>query len=249
MRTAHYRGDPYLAPHGLYAWFEEVGGLRPYAGSVEELVELQFSRYHAWLEAIDRAGVERRLLSEIGGGLLKGSSWNPVRINPLGTVELRGLDSNYPEKILAVGALVSAAAERVRRERLTVLPHGDVRAFEVVGETLLVPGFDYLNRDLFRAAMTGGAENKEVASYLDSILGFARAGRGNAEEDGFETLKVADRYQTTEAEILQSFAPPASGRLSDERGLELVREACDELEKQVASLRHQKATKAGVGGD
>ncbi|HEX2097717.1 MAG TPA: glutamate-cysteine ligase family protein [Rubrobacteraceae bacterium] len=249
MRTAHYRGDLYLAPHGLYAWFEEVGGLRPYAGSVEELVELQFSRYHAWLEAIDRAGVERRLLSEIGGGLLKGSSWNPVRINPLGTVELRGLDSNYPEKILAVGALVSAAAERVRRERLTVLPHGDVRAFEVVGETLLVPGFDYLNRDLFRAAMTGGAENKEVASYLDSILGFARAGRGNAEEDGFETLKVAGRYQTTEAEILQSFAPPASGLLSNERGLELVREACDELEKQVASLRHQKATKAGVGGD
>ena len=244
-RTALYRGDPYLAPHGLYAWFEEIGGLRPYAGRVEELVELQFSRYHAWLGAMDRAGVERRLFFEAGGGLLQGSSWNPVRINALGTVELRGLDTNYPEKILAVGALV----ERVHRERLTVLPHEGVRTFEVIGKTLLIPGFSYLSRDLFRAAMTGGAESKEVASYLDSILEFARAGRGNAEENNFENLKAAGRYRTTEAEILRSFTPSASRRLSEERGLELVREACDELEEQVASLRHREATKVGTNGD
>ena len=159
-RTAHYRGNPYLAPHGLYAWFEEVGGLRPYAGSVEELAKLQFSRYHAWLEAMDRAGVARQLFFEMGGGLLEGSSWNPVRLNPKGTVELRGLDSNYPEKILAVGALVNNAAERVRRERLAVLPHEDVRAFEVLGNTLLVPNFEYLNGDLFRAALTGGPRSR-----------------------------------------------------------------------------------------
>jgi len=130
-----------------------------------------------------------------------------------------------------------------------VLPHRDVRAFEVVWETLLVPGFGYLNRDLFRAAMTRGVESKEVVSYLDSILEFARAGRDNAKKDGFETLKAAGRYRTTEADMLRNFAPSASGRLSDERGLELVREACDEVEKQVASLGHQEATKAGVGGD
>jgi hypothetical protein len=119
----------------------------------------------------------------------------------------------------------------------------------VIGETLLIPGFSYLSRDLFRAAMTGGAESKEVASYLDSILEFARAGRGNAEEDGFENLKAAGRYQTTEAEILRSFTPSVSGRLSEKRGLELVRETCDELEEQVASLRHRKATKVGTNGD
>src|SRR5215203_84379 len=248
-RTVFYRGDPDLAPHGLYAQLEQVGGLLPYAFSVEELVEQQFARYHAWLGAMDRAGVERRLFFEAGGGLFQGSSWNPVRINALGTVELRGLDTNYPEKILAVGALVESVVERVRRERLTVLPHEGVRTFEVIGETLLIPGFSYLSRDLFRAAMTGGAESKEVASYLDSILEFARAGRGNAEENNFENLKAAGRYRTTEAEILRSFTSSASRRLSEERGLELVREACDELEEQVASLRHREATKVETNGD
>ncbi len=247
-RTAHYRGDPDLAPYGVYAFFEEVGGLRPYASSLEELVEMQFSRYHAWLGEMDRAGVDRWLFFEMGGGLIQASAWNPVRLNPLGTVELRGLDSNYPEVILAVIVLVSAAAERVRRERLTVLPREGAGAFEVVGETLFVPGFDYLSGDLFRAALTEGVESPGIVSYLDSILDFARAGQETAASSGFEALKPAGSYRSTEGELLRSFATPTP-ELSEERGLRLVLEACDELEEQVTSLHHRKAAKAGANGD
>ncbi|MCA1737845.1 MAG: glutamate--cysteine ligase, partial [Actinobacteria bacterium] len=52
-RTALYRGDPELAPYGLYTRLQEVGGLLPYAESTEEMVEQQFARYHAWLGALD----------------------------------------------------------------------------------------------------------------------------------------------------------------------------------------------------
>jgi carboxylate-amine ligase len=249
VRASHYRGDPHLAPYGVYASFEKVGGLRPYADSAEELVELQFSRYQAWLEAMYRAGVEPRLFFELGGGLLEISSWNPVRLNPKGTVELRGLDSNYPEKILTIATLVNSAAQRVRRERLMVLPQKDIRTFEAVDGTLLVPGFEYLSGALYRAAITGGVQSSEVISYLDSVMRFASAGEEDCEEPRFEGLKAADRYRTVEAEILQRFPPPASGRLSDERGLELVREACDELEKQVTSLYRHKAMKVRINGD
>jgi len=71
------------------------------------------------------------------------------------------------------------------------------------------------------------------------VLKFASAGT----ETDFEGLKAAGRYRTTEAEILRGFPPEASGRLSEERGLELVRQACNELEKQVVSL-HRKPTEA-----
>lgn len=135
VRTTHYRGDLDFAPYGLYAQLKQVGGLLPYASSVEELVEQQFARHHAWLEAIDRAGVERRLFFETGGGLLK-FSWNPVRLNPHGTVELRRIDSNYPETILAISALVGSAATGVWQERLAVLPRKDLTVFEVSGRTL-----------------------------------------------------------------------------------------------------------------
>jgi hypothetical protein len=243
-RTALYRGDPELAPHGLYARLKPVGGLLPYAGSAEELVEQQFARYHAWLETLDRAGIERRLFFEMGGGLLQASSWNPVRLNAHGTVELRGIDSNYPEAVLAISSLVSGAADRVRRESLSVLPWEDLRVFEVAGGTLSVPDFRYLNGELFRAAMTVGTESPAVNSYLDSVLRFSGA------EPGFEALRAGGSYRTTEAGLLYDFASPVSW-ISVERGLELVREACNELEDQITSLRREaaEAAKAGANGD
>ena len=245
-RTALYRGDPELAPHGLYAQLQEVGGLLPYADNAAKLVEQQFARYHAWLAVLDRAGVERRLFSKMGGALLQASSWNPVRLNRHGTIELRGIDSNYPEKVLETCALVSSAADRVRREHLTVVPREDQRVFEVVGDTLLVPDFEYLNGNLFRAAMTEGAGSPEVASYLDSLLRFANPGV----ETGFEGLGGDGLYRTTEDEILQSFGSQVS-RVSGERGLGLVREACSRLEKWVTSFRRgaAEATRAGANGD
>ena len=243
-RTALYRGDPELAPHGLYARLQAVGGLLPYAGSAEDLVEQQFARYHAWLETLDRAGIERRLFFELGGGLLQASSWNPVRLNTHGTVELRGIDSNYPETVLAISSLVSAAADRVRRECLSVLPREDLGVFEVAGDTLSVPSFEHLDDKLFRAAVTGGTESPAVHSYLDSVLRFSGA------ESGFGAFKVGERYRTTEAEILHDIASPVSW-ISVEKGLKLVREACDELEKQVTSLRREaaQAAKAGASGN
>jgi len=42
------------------------------------LVELQFARYYTWLEAMDKAGVERHLFQK-GGSLLK-AAWN-LRLN------------------------------------------------------------------------------------------------------------------------------------------------------------------------
>lgn len=187
-RTALYRGDPVLAPHGLYAQLQQVGGLLPYAGSTKELVEHQLTRYQTWLEALDRAGVERRLFFKTGGGLLKASSWNPVRLNRHGTVELRGIDSNYPKKVLETCTLVKSAADRVRRERLTVVPREGLRVFEVAGNTLYVPGFGYLNGELFHAAMTEGVESPEVVSYLDAAVRFANATAGG--ENGPEVPKA-----------------------------------------------------------
>jgi len=176
-RTLRYRGHPDLAPDGLLANLWEVGGLLPYATDIEALVEQQFASYYAWLLAMDRAGVEHRLFFESGGGLLK-ASWNPVRLNSKGTVELRAIDGNYPKTVLALAALVSTAADRVRREGLAVVPREDLKTFEVAEDVLQVPSFEYLSGELFRAAVSRGLESSEIVSYLDSVVCFAATGRG-----------------------------------------------------------------------
>ena len=237
-RTCYYRGDAKLAPQGVYALLERVGGLPPYATSTEDLVADQFARLRSWLAALDRAGVSHDLFFEEGGGLLSSSSWSPVRLNTHGTIELRGIDSNLPGVVLAICALATRAADRVRREGLKVSPEEGRRTVEVVGGALLVPGFDYMKGELFREAATDGVESPAVAAYLDSVLAFC----GDEEVTG--AFKEGDRYRNVERDLRQSF--PST--LSEEEGLELVRAACDELEREVATLGRARTGEAVADG-
>jgi carboxylate-amine ligase len=244
VRTVHYRGNAAFGWQGVYTDLPQVGALLPYADDAEHLIKQQFDRYEAWLAAMDRAGVERRHFVEAGGDLLR-PAWNPVRLNRQGTLELRGMDSNYLEVTLTVVAMILGTADRVRRDGLEVVPDTGVSAFEVTGDVLRVPGFGRLNGELLRAAVTGGANDETVAAYVDSILDLA------GEDERLAELRrhrrVTGAYPTTEAGILKVY-DAGDGHLSEDEALQLVLEACDELEAQVSRViatQHHEETSAG----
>ncbi|WP_156481700.1 MULTISPECIES: glutamate-cysteine ligase family protein [unclassified Anabaena] len=240
--TIRYRGSEIFGWEGVYTHLQAVGGLRPYAESVESLVELQFERYYAWLEAIDQAGIERHLFLAAGGSLLK-SAWNPIRLNKLGTVEVRCIDSNFPSVTIAIIALLEKLAHRVRSNHLQVKPTKEVCTFELTDEQLLVPDFEYLNGELLYAAATEGVKHPQVKAYVDSVLQFAIADGGEGAKYLTQLRTELDHYQSIEAKILQEFTP-TTAELSRDAGLRLVRECCEQLETQVSWLdtEHPLAT-------
>ncbi len=234
MRTIHYRGSKRFAWQGVYTNLQTVGGLMPYAETIQDMIQQLFDRYHNWLQAMDLAGVERQLFLDSGGELLT-AGWNPIRLNSIGTVELRGADSNYPQVTLALVALISEAANRVRQENITVRPKAGCKIFKLQGQELNVPEFDYLNNELLYAAVTEGIKNTAVKEYLDSILEFSCQ---NDSEVGnylsrFQT--TLGEYTTTEAQLLAKF-PTTTGIISQADGLALVRYCCDRLEEEVNYL-------------
>ncbi|HET7272815.1 MAG TPA: glutamate-cysteine ligase family protein [Rubrobacter sp.] len=232
-RTVHYRGSAIFGWKGVYTDLPQVGALLPYADDAKHLIKQQFDRYEAWLTAMDRAGVERRLFAEAGGDLLR-PAWNPVRLNRQGTLELRGMDSNYPEVTLTAAAMILGVADRVRQDGLEVVPDDGVRSFEFTADTLKVPGFGRLGGELLLAAVTGGVNDETVAAYLDSILEFA-----GVEDERLARVLLQRRttgvYPTTEAGILEDYVPDVR-HLPEEKGLRLVLKACDELEAQISGL-------------
>jgi len=232
-RTVHYRGI--LGFEGLYTNLHEVGGLSPYASRVEDLIDQQRAHYRAWFAAMDLAGVERRLFAQAGGNLHR-ASWNPVRSSRHGTIEIRSMDANFPEMVLAVCALIRGAAERVRRERLEVRPSRGVLTLEPDGDLLHVPIFSYLNGELLGAAVTRGVLDHRVEAYLDSLVRFASPYL--QEPDLIEPLGSSGSYRTTEREIVESFPDPGAA-LTREQGLSLVRDACRRTNEQVSSLRQK----------
>ncbi len=239
-RTVHYRGSDYFGWEGVYTYLQPVGGLMPYADRIEDLIVQHFHRYYTWLEAMDRADIERHLFWESGGEFLT-AGWNPLRLNRLGTVELRGMDSNYPERTLALITLVVSAANRVRQEGLTVKPQPDLQIFEWSDSQLNVPDFNYLNGELLYGAVTEGVNSKAVALYLDSILEFVCQGNDAKVLSKFRTDQGS--YRTTEADLLQAF-PPVTEHLSRQEGLHLVRHCCDQLEAQVEQLSQKPVEQA-----
>ena len=244
LRTIHYRGSSKFAWQGVYTDLQTVGGLMPYAETVEQLTRQLFNRYHTWLQAMDRAGVDRQMFLDSGGELLT-AGWNPIRLNSIGTVELRGADSNYPQIILALTALVSEAANRVRREDITVRPKAGVKTFQLQGQELSVPEFDYLNNELLYAAVTEGIESTIIKDYLDSILEFSC--QNNSEVSDYLTQFKTEigNYTTTEAQLLAKFST-TTGTISQSDGLALVRHCCDRLEAEVANLSSHQSDRNTV---
>jgi len=232
--TIRYRGSDRYGWEGVYTQLPLAGGLRPYATTIEHLVELQFERHYAWLQAMERAGMERHQFQDAGGNLLE-SAWNPIRLNDIGTVEIRSIDSNYPEVVLAILTLVYNAAARLRHQQLTVQPIAGLRHFELEGDRLLVPDFDFLSGELLYHAATEGIKHSDVRTYVDSLLAFAVAETGEGSKYLAKLKAKLDGYQTIEEEILKAFVP-ATAELSIEAGLQLVRQCCDSLEQQIALL-------------
>ena len=235
MRTIHYRGSKRFAWQGVYTNLQSVGGLMPYAETVEDLIRQLFDRYHSWLQAMDLAGVDRQIFLNSGGELLT-AGWNPVRLNAIGTVELRNSDSNYPQAILALVALISEAANRVRQENIVVKPKQGCRVFELRGQELSVPDFEYLNGELLYAAVTEGIKNMAVKEYLDSILEFSCQNDSEVSSCLSQFKTTLGEYTTTEAELLSEFSTP-TGTISQSDGLALVRHCCDRLEREVETLK------------
>ena len=234
MRTIHYRGSRRFGWQGVYTNLQSVGGLMPYAQTVEELIQQLFNRYHSWLQAMEIAGVERQIFLDSGGELLT-AGWNPIRLNSIGTIELRGADSNYPQITLALVALISEAANRVRHENIIVRPKTGCKVFELQGKKLSVPEFDYLNNELLYGAVTEGIKNTAVKDYLDSILEFSCQNQSEIGDYLSQFKTTLGEYTTTEAQLLAKFAT-TTGTISQSDGLALVRYCCDRLEAEVRHL-------------
>ncbi len=241
MRTIHYRGSKRFAWQGVYTNLQSVGGLIPYAETTQDMIRQLFNRYHSWLQAMDLAGVERQLFLDSGGELLT-AGWNPIRLNSIGTVELRGSDSNYPQVTLALVALISEAANRVRQENITVRPKAGCKIFKLQGQELNVPEFDYLNNELLYAAVTEGIKNTAVKEYLDSILEFSCQNDSEVGNYLSQFQTKLGEYTTTEAQLLAKF-PTTTGIISQSEGLALVRYCCDRLEEEVNYLESGQSAK------
>ena len=203
-RVIMYRGGkPLNNMKGLYANFQQFGGLPYYKLTAFDLIDLIKTRYEKWVSHIKSLGLNIKVLSLYGSILY--TTWGPVRISPHGTIEQRGMDMNHPPHIMAAGVVIRHVLKRLQEEYYTVVPSeiGIKEPFKVEGDTIYIPPFPYVKNELQRLSAYRGLESDIVYNYCKRFLKFAMSTMPKDKHRLVEPfLHILNKRKTVSDEIL-----------------------------------------------
>lgn len=175
-RMIMYRGGEALNnKNGLYSNFEEFGGLPHYKPTALDIIDIIATRYETWKSYIKKLGLNIKVLSLYGSIL--DTAWGPLKINPHGTLEVRGMDTNHPIYIAGAGAIIKYVMMKLQEEFYTAVPSeiGIKEPFKVEGDVIYIPPFPLVRNELQKLAAYRGLENDAVYNYCRRFLKFAQS--------------------------------------------------------------------------
>ena len=175
-RVIMYRGGEALNnPHGLYADFEEFGGLPHYKLTALDIIELITTRYEKWKSYIKSLGLNIKVLPLYGSILY--TNWSPIRISPHGTLEMRGMDVNHPVFIAGIGVVIRFVLKKLQEEYFAVVPSeiGIKEPFKVEKDVVYIPPYPYVRNILQKLSAYKGLESDVVYNYCRRFLKFAES--------------------------------------------------------------------------
>ena len=174
-RVLAYRGGRklgYMA--GLYAKNQQLGGLPPYKQTVTDLLTSLQKRWQRF-ETEARKVAPHVNMNKLYPYKLD-ITWNPVKINKLGTLEQRGMDVNYPSITIAVAVLLKFCLRNIQRHFIEVIPadFGTDEAFKVENGILYVPPHTVVRDQLQPLSAYDGYANDVLLNYTKRFFSFAQ---------------------------------------------------------------------------
>jgi hypothetical protein len=174
-RVVVYRGgDVFKYPNGLYADLPKFGALQGYKTTNTDILHLISERFEHWKKIIKRVGYD--FLTFTKHGSILESSWNPVRINAHGTMEIRGMDINYPEITIAIGIIAKYVIKEIQEKYLIVesSDKGIESPFKRDGNKIFIPPDSYVINTLQPKAAYEGLKNDDIYKYCLGLINLAK---------------------------------------------------------------------------
>lgn len=214
-RMIMYRGGEALDnPHGLYSDFQKFGGLPPYKPTAFDIIDVISNRFDTWTKHLESLGINIKTLSLYGSILA--TTWNPVKVNPNGTLEQRGMDMNHPSLVLGVGALIKFVLGKLSEEDYAVMPSeiGINEPFKVEGDVVYIPPYPYVRSVLQKESAYLGLESIAVLKYCKRLLKLAIANAPKERRKLFYPFQKMVRNRKTVSDEILSFTAKKGFRKS-----------------------------------
>jgi hypothetical protein len=241
-RLIMYRGGPSLGnKSGLYANLQEFGGLPKYKLTALDIMDIISTRYDLWKAHIKRLGLNIKVLSLYGSIL--DTTWNPVKINPNGTLEQRGMDMNHPIYIAGIGTLIKYMLKRLQEDFHEVIPSeiGIKEPFKVEGDKIYIPPYSYVRNELQRLSAYKGLESSIVHNYCKRFLRLAQSIMPKERVKLIEPFKKMVNSRKTVSDEILEYAYKKGFRkkttLSDKLAAEIALAHSERLLKEIIATR------------
>jgi len=168
-RMMFYRGNEFFKVKGLYSKFQEFGALPPYRHKITSIMYSSEDRFAQWEKRMREAKIKLKGLAVYGSAL--DTDWSPVKVNPLGTFEMRGMDMNRFELIALASLLIKSLLHEIQSGSFSVRTdeNAEHKPFAIENDTLFIPPFEYVNQLQLKSALYG-MENSEVKEYCINLL-------------------------------------------------------------------------------
>jgi hypothetical protein len=204
-RVIVYRGGDVLDyPQGLYANFQDFGGLQPYRHTGTDLLHLISSKYDKWKKTLKKIDVNLKVFRKHGSTL--DTTWNPVKLNANGTLEQRGMDMNHPMIITAAAVVIKYILKHVQEDFMQVMPSdmGLNEPFRIEENVIFIPPHTYVRRTMQPKAAHKGLDDQNVFHYCKGLLKLAKSCIPKEKHELIAPFsKMLDERKTVSDEILQ----------------------------------------------
>ena len=168
--------------------------------------------------------------------------WGPVRANPLGTIEVRGMDMNTPMQMIAASSLLKRFLREIFLGNVNVVVDELAirKPFLLEDGVVFIPPYSYVNSELQYLSASEGLESKKVHGYCKAF--YKTALQLNSDNKRFLSgvEKMLSTRKTKADEIIDA-AGRAKSIALDEQGelaLKLSRNFLDETEKVREIISH-----------
>ncbi len=167
-RMMVYRGN--LGVNGVYTNLPDFGALSEYKNVITDIMYLAERRFETWSSMMKKRGIGADPQKLYGS--IYDVNWSPVKVNPIGTFELRGMDMNRLQLLISAAVLMRYTLKSVHEGVVSAaISEGPGEPFNLEGGKVFLPSFDSLS-GMQKNSATKGMENKEVRECCKNFLDF-----------------------------------------------------------------------------
>ncbi|MFH2106161.1 MAG: hypothetical protein ABII22_02795 [Candidatus Micrarchaeota archaeon] len=153
---------------GLFLKHPQFNILPSYKDSVYSISDSARKNKESWLEMVDN--YSHNLDPELIQRPSLKYGWGPVRVNPIGTLEQRGMDMNTPMHVLGVSSLLKRIMKPIFHGELKVVvaDFAIKEPFKIEGDTIYIPPFEHVY-DLQFDSARDGFDSPKIYEYCKAF--------------------------------------------------------------------------------